>query len=473
MFRPGMVGFLVLMIVSPAGSQNPSSLDEVVTNPSGRNGVDIPRIVPPGAGSAREPHPRSPRVVSVIRDALSPTARKARSLVVSGRGRLKARDFDGALVEFNAAIHLDPGLAPAYLARGEAWHYKRDYDRALSDYAEAIRLDPTGLRAYHCRGMALEAVKDDWHAFDVYSDAIRTHPDSPEPYIWRSRLRLKLHDGLGARKDAEEVVSIDQTGEAFRLFLIALDVTGDDQLLLLNLKAMIQHEPNNPEHHAALALLRASSPLDRVRSPTAALDSAFRADALARGRSRNAVRAKAAAFAASGDFPLAVVCQLRAFACEIPNRDAGTDVARILSYLARRPYRKQPWDAEPPDRKARRLIVAMGLTGPLGYYLVADYDCGFTLRAALAPGLGYPIVVARWNPQRFQFPSARGGRPSAVPAAAPRPDQTAGGSAPLIFSADSGQAAHRVDRTYLSPEIVPGLPQPGKPFFFGPLRNRE
>ena len=118
--------------------------------------------------------------------------------------------------------------------------------------------------------------------------------------------------------------------------MTALDVTGDDEELLMILKALVHYEPNKSDHHAARALLLASSPDDLLRDPEAALASATRAEELTGGRSRAALRAKAAAFAASGDFPRALSCQLRLIVSGLPNLDAGNDVDPPLD-LPRRP----------------------------------------------------------------------------------------------------------------------------------------
>ena len=46
------------------------------------------------------------------------------------------------LLDFTAVIHLDPGSADAFSARGLAWQKQQAYAMARSDYDEAERLDP-------------------------------------------------------------------------------------------------------------------------------------------------------------------------------------------------------------------------------------------------------------------------------------------------------------------------------------------
>jgi lipoprotein NlpI len=49
-------------------------------------------------------------------------------------------DLDGALADFNRAIHLDSTYALAYLNRGVTWRLKRNLARANADYRRYIEL---------------------------------------------------------------------------------------------------------------------------------------------------------------------------------------------------------------------------------------------------------------------------------------------------------------------------------------------
>ena len=434
---PSLAPFVAFCLVLPAEAlrlDGPPGVQAVATATS----ADNPQVeaIDPAAIEAARARMRAAEarrlfgpIASKIRDVLPHRTARTKRLVAIGWDGITAKEFDRAIAALDEAISLDPAYAPAYLARGLAWHHKWDLDRALADYAEVIRLDPNELRGHVYRGMALETVKDNGNAFDAYSEAIRADPDSPVPYMGRARVRLKLGDGRGALEDVERALPTVTTGEAVRLLITALDVTGDDENLLTVLKALIDNEPDNPEHHAALALLLASSRADHIRDPKAALASARRADELAGGRSRAALRARAAALAASGDFPGALFCQLRVIVCGFTNLDAATDVDRLTTYLLSRPFRKQAWQAEPRGRHSRQLRVGAGIWKYVGLYLVLDLERGFSLRGGFLRGLPCPMVVVRWNPRGLQFPRTirSAGRPTGPPPGRARPGVRAAG----------------------------------------------
>ena len=48
-----------------------------------------------------------------------------------------------AIVDWTAAIEVDPARSELYRNRGLSYYFQGDYDRAVSDQTEAIRLDPS------------------------------------------------------------------------------------------------------------------------------------------------------------------------------------------------------------------------------------------------------------------------------------------------------------------------------------------
>jgi tetratricopeptide (TPR) repeat protein len=47
-----------------------------------------------------------------------------------------------AIVDYSAAIQIDPRYATAYVNRGNALIQTKDYKRALDDFEAALRIDP-------------------------------------------------------------------------------------------------------------------------------------------------------------------------------------------------------------------------------------------------------------------------------------------------------------------------------------------
>jgi tetratricopeptide (TPR) repeat protein len=67
-------------------------------------------------------------------------------------------EYDRALVDANAAMHLNPGTAGLYLERGLAYAGKGYHRLSIADLSEAIRRDGSLVVAHFGRAMAYEAM---------------------------------------------------------------------------------------------------------------------------------------------------------------------------------------------------------------------------------------------------------------------------------------------------------------------------
>jgi tetratricopeptide (TPR) repeat protein len=69
-------------------------------------------------------------------------------------------NWEGAIADYNEAIRLSPGFAPAFVARGDVRWLRKDYARAFADYQEALRLDPRAPPGYLRLAAAYAACPD-------------------------------------------------------------------------------------------------------------------------------------------------------------------------------------------------------------------------------------------------------------------------------------------------------------------------
>jgi len=83
------------------------------------------------------------------------TGRTAEDYSNSGAEARDRGDYDQAIVDFTAAIRLNPS-AYSYNSRGITYLQKGDYDRAIADCTEAIRLGYNNGWTYNTRGLAYE-----------------------------------------------------------------------------------------------------------------------------------------------------------------------------------------------------------------------------------------------------------------------------------------------------------------------------
>lgn len=429
----GMVVIVGLLAAGPAGAQGPETPGRPlppVFDQETRDRARSDREVWQASLQAADRRTKDAEVrranaewkgrASRVRDSLLPPSARATGLVRDGWAAIHRREFEGAEAVLDEAIRAHPWYAEAHVARGVARHDRGDLVGAIADYDRAIRLDAGDWRGYHHRALALLHGRDSWAALDSFSGAIELFPEVAQLHAGRAEVRLALRDARGARADAERALELDPDHrEAMDFWMEALDKSGDDATLKLVLDSGVEILREDPDPSARRALLLTTSPDPEVRNPSAALEDALRAESLSHGRSRAALRAKAAAQAALGDYPSAVGTSVRAVFAEPSNRDMGTDLVRLATFLARRPVTRRPWPAEPPDRAVHRLKLGVGVSSKIGAYLDADLDRVVSLRAALPRDLPIPLAVARWSPRgaREFLDSIRGGPPSTPPGA--------------------------------------------------------
>jgi tetratricopeptide (TPR) repeat protein len=126
-----------------------------------------------------------PGVVAYGQDA--PATAKGhlfRGLALAEKG-----DLSGAIVEYNAAIEIDPRYTTAYNFRGLARERMGYHDEAIADYDKAIGIDPKYAMAYSNRGLAREGKGDRQGAFADYNKAIEVDPKNAYAYNVRGLAR--------------------------------------------------------------------------------------------------------------------------------------------------------------------------------------------------------------------------------------------------------------------------------------------
>jgi len=74
----------------------------------------------------------------------------AKGVEMARQGELK-----GGLVEIDRALQMDPGFAPGYVAKGEAFRALKEYSRAVQAYTQAISLGANVFEVFNGRGECL------------------------------------------------------------------------------------------------------------------------------------------------------------------------------------------------------------------------------------------------------------------------------------------------------------------------------
>lgn len=100
--------------------------------------------------------------------------------------RMKARNWKGALADFNQAIFLDANEPDNWLHRGIVKEKIKDMQGALADYTQAIKLKSDYERAWMNRGNLLSKIERLNEAIEDYTIAITLYPEYGLAYYNRA-----------------------------------------------------------------------------------------------------------------------------------------------------------------------------------------------------------------------------------------------------------------------------------------------
>ena len=90
--------------------------------------------------------------------------------------------FDEAVISYDQAIALKPGLAEAYNNRGNALQNLKRFDEAVASYDKAAMLKPDYIEAYYNRGNAQQSLMRFEAALASFDKAITLKPDHAEAH---------------------------------------------------------------------------------------------------------------------------------------------------------------------------------------------------------------------------------------------------------------------------------------------------
>ena len=157
--------------------------------------------------------------------------------------KLDAKDYAGAIVDFDKVIEIDTEDADAYnnrglakfslgeseTASGNAKKAQRLYKAAIEDITRSIQIDSEDADAYNNRGLAkfslgkskstrgkVKKVKKTQRFYEAaiadYTQAIKMNPKYAEAYKNQAKVKCKLGDIESARDDAEKAQRLYHDG---------------------------------------------------------------------------------------------------------------------------------------------------------------------------------------------------------------------------------------------------------------------
>jgi tetratricopeptide (TPR) repeat protein len=125
---------------------------------------------------------------SALENELLTVEDRAGTYVNRGIMRMRQKDYDGALKDFNTGIHYKADLAEAYVNRGATEIALKDYRRALADLDQSLQLsvkEPE--KAYYNRALARDWLDDTQGAYLDFQKAQALAPlwDLPREQLVR------------------------------------------------------------------------------------------------------------------------------------------------------------------------------------------------------------------------------------------------------------------------------------------------
>jgi tetratricopeptide (TPR) repeat protein len=121
-----------------------------------------------------------------------------------GTTKFQRGDTQGAILEFDRAIKIDPKYVEAYINRGAAKLGLGDKKGAIADYSRAIAINPQDGLIYYNRGVAKFELGDKQGAIADFDRALVINPQDAETYSNRGAVKLALGDKQGAIADLKK-----------------------------------------------------------------------------------------------------------------------------------------------------------------------------------------------------------------------------------------------------------------------------
>lgn len=131
------------------------------------------------------------------------------------RLKYNIKNYQGALLDLNKSIELNPNFFISYYNRATIKLKLRDYKRSIDDCNKAIDIIPNFVLAYNIRGLAKNGIKDFKGAINDFDKAIKIDNNFALAYGGRGIVKSSLKDIEGAISDFDKAIKIDSKNYIF------------------------------------------------------------------------------------------------------------------------------------------------------------------------------------------------------------------------------------------------------------------
>jgi tetratricopeptide (TPR) repeat protein len=256
-----------------------------------------------------------------------------------GRAAIEKGDYDQAIVEYDAAIRVNPNVGEAFFNRAVSYSRKKDWGRAVSDYTSAIKLKQN---AFSSRGYAHIQLGRYTLALEDFAEAIRREPALARLYVNRAWLLEQKNDVSGAISDLSEAIRLEpQVASHHTIRAHYRHSCGDYAGALADDYEAIRLDPNHVRAHNGVAWILATCPEDNCRNGEEALQHALKAVELGEGENLAYTGTLAAAYAEAGNYEAAILLAKKFLDSNPPEENIEPARLRLRLYEQGKPYREE------------------------------------------------------------------------------------------------------------------------------------
>lgn len=141
--------------------------------------------------------------IALYRKASDLRTTSAKPMARRGLVYHRAKNFDAAIAEYDKAVGIEPGFAPAYRGRAESYFGKRDFQKAKADYDEYLKLNSGSQSAMVRYAQFLYLVQDYKPSLDLIQKLQSAGVQN------NTLMRIKGYDQVELKDSANALATMD------------------------------------------------------------------------------------------------------------------------------------------------------------------------------------------------------------------------------------------------------------------------
>ncbi|OFY87681.1 MAG: hypothetical protein A3F72_13220 [Bacteroidetes bacterium RIFCSPLOWO2_12_FULL_35_15] len=132
----------------------------------------------------------------------------SKAFISSGNTKFDAKDYIGAIADYNYAIQLNSESVDALIKAGECYTMLKKYDKAITNFKKAQKIAPENMEVLYDKGLTYNAMENFKEAFNDLSVVIKKDPNNYEAYMQRGISCEGMQNFNSAVYDYSEAIRI-------------------------------------------------------------------------------------------------------------------------------------------------------------------------------------------------------------------------------------------------------------------------